>query len=166
MTDEPRKPRYLSQQHSRTSDRYARISAARRGDERPQRKARSQEPAPHRYERSIDASHYNRERYTSHPSRQRAMPVSQQNYAAVHVVKPVSRNILLALGAIAAALLVIIVLRFVAFGATAGEYGQIRGQIADAQSQAAALEVENAQMQEQLDTWQVTIDEYEARSQK
>lgn len=87
--------------------------------------------------------------------------MSQQSYVAVNRQKPVKPQVLLALGVLAVALFVVIAVRLVAFGGSAGEYLALRDSISTTQSQIEELEASDGEMQAQMDAWQQTIDTYE-----
>lgn len=90
------------------------------------------------------------------------MPVSQQNFAQVQAQrsKPVNPRVLMVLAAIAVVLIAIIVIRFVAFGGTASEYGAVQDSIKQEQAQIAELEQSNDELQAKMDSMQGLIDEY------
>lgn len=86
-----------------------------------------------------------------------------QDYGKIQVAKPVNPTILVVLGVVAAILLAIIALRFVLIGPTALEFESIQGDIRNEQAQLTELNESNDELQGQIDSWQATIDEYDAR---
>lgn len=94
------------------------------------------------------------------------MPVSQQRYHAARPERPVNPRVMLALAAIAVVLLAIIIVRFIAFGGTAAEYGAVKSQIDEQRAQIAQLETSSTELQGQIDSMQPVIEQYNASGKK
>lgn len=151
-----------SEHYSRSSNRYVRRPP--RGDVigNGSENASHQQNAP-RGQASAQATQYSRDRYMRQPGQQHVMPVSQQNFDKAR--KPINPTVLIILGVVAAILVAIIAVRFVLFGSTAAEYESIQANIRQEQTQLDELSTSNTELQEQIDSWQGTIDEYNAKKQ-
>lgn len=102
----------------------------------------------------------------SQPGQQGGSSVSQQNYDKARRVKPVDPRAILASGVIAAILLVVIVVRFIAFGGVASEYGAAKAAIDEQQTQLAELQTSNGELQAEMDSMQGLIDRYNNSGKK
>lgn len=108
------------------------------------------------------AERYSRERYVAQQGVQRGASAAPSRQAQAHRAKPVNPRTLLILAAVAAVLLAVIIVRFIAFGGTASEYGAVKAQIDEQNTQMAQLEESSAGLQEQIDSMQPLIDQYNA----
>lgn len=142
--------------YARSSQRYARSAGAGNMSAQRNRPMSGSGHAP------IQANQYGRERYVRQPGQQRAMPVSQQNFDKAR--KPVNPTALVALGVVAIVLVAFIAIRFILFGSTAAQFEAMQSDIRQEQTQLDELTASNDELQQQIDSWQPTIDEYEART--
>lgn len=142
--------------------RDSRQQDMRQRDTRP-----AQHAVPRAGQRNVNqATQYSRDRYVSQPGQQRGTSVSQQNYAKARRVKPVDPRAILASGVIAVILLVVIVVRFVAFGGVASEYGAAKAAIDEQQTQLTELQTSNDELQAEMDSMQGLIDRYNNSGKK
>lgn len=153
--------------YARSSERYSRPAPAR-GSQR----ARVQSIAPERHEsmgrtgsaqrntRNPNADRYSRDRYLKQPGQGRATSVSHQNYQSMRREKPVNSNIVLILGAVAAFLLLILVVRFIAFSGTAADYNAVKDEIKQESVQTEELDAQNTDLQSEIDSMQELIEQY------
>lgn len=133
-----------------------------------QRDARpAQHAVPRAGQRSVNqATQYSRDRYVSQPGQQRGTSVSQQNYDKARRVKPIDPRAILASGVIAVILLAVIVVRFIAFGGVASEYGAAKAAIDEQQTQLTELQTSNGELQAEMDSMQGLIDRYNNSGKK
>lgn len=72
-------------------------------------------------------------------------------------------NHVLILGAVAALLLLVIVIRFIVFGGTASDYNAVKAEIEQENNQTLELEINNNELQGEIDSMKGLIDEYNAK---
>lgn len=106
---------------------------------------------------------YSRDRYVRQAGVSQPHGSMPQGYGKIQVAKPVNPTVLAVLGIVAAILVAIIALRFVLIGPTALEFESIQSDIRNEQSQITELNESNDELQGQIDSWQTTIEEYNAR---
>lgn len=110
--------------------------------------------------RNPNADRYSRDRYLKQPGQGRATSVSHQNYQSMRREKPVNSNIVLILGAVAAFLLLILVVRFIAFSGTAADYNAVKDEIKQESVQTEELDAQNTDLQSEIDSMQELIEQY------
>lgn len=150
------------------ASRPTRQAGERRGRSNQQRDPRNGQHAVARAgQRNVaQATQYSRDRYVSQPGQQRATSVSRQNYERARRVKPVDPRVILGLGVVAVILLVVIIVRFVAFGGIASEYGVAKAAIDQQQTQLADLQTSNGELQAEMDSMQGLIERYNNSGKK
>lgn len=105
---------------------------------------------------------YSRDRYLTREGR-RSEPVSKQNFEQTRRAHFVNPKVFMALAAVAVVLLAVIVIRFIAFGGTASEYGKIQNELNQERTQLTELQASNDELQSKMDSMQGLIDEYNSR---
>lgn len=160
-------PALSASHYARSSERYSRSTPARgsqRAQGRPSSSTRADEAprgaSTQRGGRNANAERYSRDRYLKQPGQGRATSVSQQSYESMRRESPVNSNLALIIAAVAAFLLVILVVRFIAFSGTAAEYGSVKDEIRQETAQTEELDAQNTDLQSEIDSMQELIDQY------
>ena len=163
----------------RYSERSARSSSSGRNtkragvyeQQRPSVYRQQSSRSRHADSRNTDAdrSAYDRSRYTrpaadrpsSQYSRDHYVGDSQtRNIRAMRENTPVNPTITLVLVVVAAILLVVVIGRFVGFGATSAQFNSIQSSISEQRATLAEVESSNNDLQAQMDSMQSTINAY------
>lgn len=112
------------------------------------------------------ANQYSRDRYTSRSGQKRGASVSQQNFDHARRAKPIDPRAILALAIVTVILAAVIIVRFIAFGGVASEYGAAKAAIDQQQTQLTELETSNGELQAEMDSMQGLIDRYNNSGKK
>lgn len=112
------------------------------------------------------ANQYSRDRYVSQPDQQFGASANRQGYDKGRRVKPVDPRMILGLGVVAVILLAVIIIRFVAFGGIASEYGAAKAAIDQQQAQLTELQTSNGELQAEMDSMQGLIERYNNSGKK